>query len=73
MVILRLFWERIKEIYFFVLVVEKLGPELARLEVSHTDQITKLNDITEQVSQFMERYNGTVKKSMKAWLRKKKP
>ncbi|GAA5808571.1 hypothetical protein MFLAVUS_001962 [Mucor flavus] len=41
-------------------VVEKLGPELSRLEVSHTDQITKLNDITEQVSQFMERYNGTV-------------
>lgn len=66
-VIFRLFFENaLKEIYlFFVLVVEKLGPELSRLEVSHTDQITKLNDITEQVSQFMERYNGTVKKSMK--------
>lgn len=42
-------------------VVETLGPELSRLEVSHTDQIKELNDITEQVSQFMKRYNGTVK------------
>ncbi|KAI9340108.1 hypothetical protein BD770DRAFT_399772 [Pilaira anomala] len=41
-------------------VVETLGPELSRLEVSHTDQIKQLNDITEQVSQFMKRYNGTV-------------
>lgn len=44
-----------------VLVIETLGPNLSKLEVSHTDQITNLNDITKEVSQFMERYNGTVK------------
>ncbi|KAG2204344.1 hypothetical protein INT47_009386 [Mucor saturninus] len=41
-------------------VIETLGPNLSKLEVSHTDQITNLNDITKEVSQFMERYNGTV-------------
>ncbi|CAO3636274.1 unnamed protein product [Mucor hiemalis] len=40
--------------------VETLGPKLSTLEVSHTDQVKDLNDITNQVSQFMERYNGTV-------------
>lgn len=40
--------------------VETLGPKLSMLEVSHTDQVKNLNDITNRVSQFMERYNGTV-------------
>lgn len=44
----------------YEIVVETLGPKLSALEVSHTDQVKNLNDITNQVSQFMERYNGTV-------------
>ncbi|EPB89341.1 hypothetical protein HMPREF1544_03850 [Mucor circinelloides 1006PhL] len=39
---------------------ETLGPKLASLEVTHTDQISELNQITKQVSDFMERYNHTV-------------
>lgn len=41
-------------------VIETLGPKLASLEVTHTDQISELNQITKQVSDFMERYNHTV-------------
>jgi hypothetical protein len=42
------------------IVVDTLGPKLSPLEVAHTEQVTELNDLTKQVSQFMERYNGTV-------------
>ncbi|CAO3611794.1 unnamed protein product [Mucor fragilis] len=41
-------------------VIETLGPKLASQEVTHTDQISELNQITKQVSDFMERYNHTV-------------
>ncbi|KAI8640421.1 hypothetical protein BD408DRAFT_445190 [Parasitella parasitica] len=41
-------------------VVETLGPKLAHLEVTHTDRMSELNQITKQVSDFMERYNHTV-------------
>lgn len=41
-------------------VIETLGPKLAPLEVTHADQISELNQITKQVSEFMERYNHTV-------------
>jgi hypothetical protein len=43
-----------------LLAVDHLGPELAPLEVSHLDQKTNLNQLTEDISQLMERYNGTV-------------
>ncbi|KAG2215197.1 hypothetical protein INT46_001473 [Mucor plumbeus] len=41
-------------------VIETLGPKLAPLEVTHADQISELNQITKEVSDFMERYNHTV-------------
>ncbi|OBZ88711.1 Dynactin subunit 3 [Choanephora cucurbitarum] len=41
-------------------VIETLGPKLAPLEVTHADQVKELNDLTRQISQFMERYNGTI-------------
>ncbi|CEP14752.1 hypothetical protein [Parasitella parasitica] len=39
---------------------ETLGPKLAPLEVTHADQTSELNQITKQVSDFMERYNHIV-------------
>lgn len=41
-------------------VIDTLGPKLSPLEVTHTEQVTELNNLTKQISQFMERYNGTV-------------
>ncbi|KAI8079528.1 uncharacterized protein B0P05DRAFT_540979 [Gilbertella persicaria] len=41
-------------------VIETLGPQLAPLEVAHTNQVKDLNELTKHISQFMERYNGTI-------------
>ncbi|KAI8981853.1 hypothetical protein BDF20DRAFT_863600 [Mycotypha africana] len=40
--------------------VDTLEPKLAPLEMSHTDQVTELHRLTKQITDFMERYNGTV-------------
>ncbi|KAI8880138.1 hypothetical protein K501DRAFT_255572 [Backusella circina FSU 941] len=40
--------------------VDNLGPQLAPLEVSHLDQKTNLSQLTDDISQLMERYNGTI-------------
>jgi hypothetical protein len=45
-------------------VIDTLGPKLSPLEVAHAEQVTELNHLTKQVSQFMERYNGTVSLSI---------
>ncbi|KAG0169882.1 hypothetical protein DFQ28_002792 [Apophysomyces sp. BC1034] len=40
--------------------VEKLGPELAPLEVAHAEQLKQLTDVTQRVSTLMENYNGVI-------------
>ncbi|KAI7898426.1 uncharacterized protein BX663DRAFT_443130 [Cokeromyces recurvatus] len=41
-------------------VIESLAPQLSTLEVKHEKQIDKVNELTRQITDFMERYNGMV-------------
>ncbi|KAI9470109.1 MAG: hypothetical protein EXX96DRAFT_588824 [Benjaminiella poitrasii] len=41
-------------------VVESLQPTLSRLEGQHEGQMNELNQLTKQLTDFMERYNGMV-------------
>lgn len=41
-------------------VIDRLGPELAPLEVIHAEQLTQLNKTTEDISVLLDRYNKTI-------------
>ncbi|KAI8985441.1 hypothetical protein BDB01DRAFT_87392 [Pilobolus umbonatus] len=41
-------------------VIEKLGPQLAPLEVVHMNQLTHLNETTKDISVVLDKYNKTI-------------